>query len=77
MPARDPHQGLRAGRVLVRRRWKPATRESNRLLVRNHILPFFGEMRVADITRAHVRRWFDGLSERPGSARSRCQARIA
>ena len=56
---------------------KPATRESNRLLVRNHILPFFGEMRVADITRAHVRRWFDGLSERPGSAWSRCQARIA
>ena len=34
-------------------------------------------MRVAGITRAHVRRWFDGLSERPGSARSRCQARIA
>ena len=33
--------------------------------------------RIADITRAHVRRWFDGLSERPGSARSRCQARIA
>ena len=74
---RDPHQGLRAGRGLGRRRWKPATRESNRLLVGNHILPFFGEMRVADITRAHVRRWFDGLSERPGSARSRCQARIA
>ena len=59
------------------RRWKPATRESNRLLVRYHILPFFGEMRVADNTRAHVRRWFDGLSGRPGSARSRCQARIA
>ena len=38
------------------RRWKPATRESNRRLVRNYVLPFFGEMRVADITRAHVRR---------------------
>ena len=50
------------------RRWKPAPQESNRHLIRNHILPFFGETRVADITRAHVRRWFDGLSERPGTA---------
>ena len=50
------------------RRWKPATRDSNRHLVRNHVLPFFGEMRVADITRAHVRRWFDSMSERPGTA---------
>ncbi|MCE2521211.1 MAG: tyrosine-type recombinase/integrase family protein, partial [Alphaproteobacteria bacterium] len=50
------------------RRWKPATQESNRHLIRNHILPFFRETRVADITRAHVRRWFDGLSERPGTA---------
>ena len=34
------------------RRWKPATREGNRHLTRRYLVPFFGEMRVADIARA-------------------------
>ena len=50
------------------RRWKPATRETNRCLIRDYIAPFFGAMRVADIARADVRRWFDGLSDKPGTA---------
>ena len=50
------------------RRWKPATRESNRSALRNQILPFFGAMRVADITRADVQRWFDSMSGTPGNA---------
>ena len=49
-------------------RWKPATRESNRSALRNHILPFFGDMRVADIARADVQRWFDSMSGAPGTA---------
>ena len=49
-------------------RWKPATRASNRSALRNHILPFFGGMRVADIARADVRRWFDSMSGAPGTA---------
>lgn len=49
-------------------RWKPATRESNRSTLRNHILPFFGDMRVADIARADVQRWFDSMSGAPGTA---------
>ena len=44
------------------RRWKPATRESNRSVLKNHILPFFGDMRLADIARADVQRWFDSMS---------------
>ena len=50
------------------RRWKPATRKSNRHLLRVCILPFFGAMRLADIARADVRRWFDSMSATPGNA---------
>ena len=50
------------------RRWKPATRESNRYAIRDHILPFFGAMRADDIVRADVQRWFDSLSGMPGTA---------
>ena len=55
----------------VRRRarcWKPATRRSNLYLLRRDILPCFGGMAVAAITRADVQRWFDSLSGTPGSA---------
>ena len=54
--------------------WKPATRDSNRTALNNQILPFFGDMRLADIDRADVARWFDSLSATPAmpTARSRC-----
>lgn len=50
------------------RRWKHSTRVGNRQMIRNYILPFFGAMRVADIDRAAVRRWFDAMSGMPGNA---------
>ena len=50
------------------RRWKPATRESNRHLLRRYLLPFFGHLRVADIAPADVRRWFDSMSATPTNA---------
>ncbi len=50
------------------RLWKPATRRSNEAALRRQILPFFGAMRVADIARADVTRWFDGMSGTPGTA---------
>ena len=50
------------------RRWKPSTRENNRLMIRNYLLPFFGAMRVAEIARPDVRRWFDAMSGTPGNA---------
>ena len=50
------------------RRWKPSTRKGNAQLIDRYLLPFFGAMRVADISRADVRRWFDSLSGTPGNA---------
>ncbi len=50
------------------RRWKPSTREGNAHLVDRYLLPFFGAMRVAEIDRADVRRWFDSMSGTPGNA---------
>ncbi len=50
------------------RRWKPSTRESNAHLTDRYLVPFFGAMRVAEIDRAAVRRWFDSLSGAPGNA---------
>ena len=50
------------------RRWKPATRQSNRSALKNQLLPFFGSMRVADISHSDVQRWFDSLSGSPASA---------
>ena len=50
------------------RRWKAATRHSNRSVLKNQLLPFFGSMRVADISRADVQRWFDSLAGSPANA---------
>ena len=50
------------------RRWKPATRRSNAAVLRRHLLPAFGHIRVADIARTDVERWFDSMSGAPGTA---------
>ena len=59
-----------AGEFLERyaRHWKHATLETNRHLVRNHILPAFSHTTVDAITAEQVRDWFASLSDRPGSA---------
>ena len=50
------------------RRWKPATQKNNRHLLNRYILPFFGDLRVADIAPADVQRWFDSMSATPANA---------
>ena len=50
------------------RRWKPSTKKGNAHLIERYLLPFFGKMRVAQIDRAAVRRWFDSMSGTPGNA---------
>ena len=50
------------------RRWKPSTKKSNRHLIDRYLIPFFGEMRVSQIDRTAVRRWFDSMSGTPGNA---------
>ena len=49
-------------------RWKPATRETNAYIVRNHILPAFGALTVDAIAAEQVRDWFAAMSDRPGIA---------
>ena len=50
------------------RRWKPGTLAVNRSYLRRQILPRLGDVRVADLTRADVQRWFDSLSATPAAA---------
>ena len=50
------------------RRWKPSTRQGNWVLTDRYLLPFFGQMRVAEIASADVRRWFDSMIPTPGNA---------
>ena len=37
-------------------------------MIDRYLLPFFGTMRVAEIARDDVRRWFDSTSGTPGNA---------
>ena len=46
------------------RNWKPGTRKVNRIYYRNQILPWFGGMQIAEITRGHVQRWFASFKRR-------------
>ena len=50
------------------RRWKPSTQERNRHFLDRYLLPFFADMRVGDIARSDVRRWFDAMSPTPANA---------
>ncbi len=50
------------------RHWKPGTMKVNRNYLRNQILPRFGGMNIADITKADVQRWFASLCATPVAA---------
>ena len=52
----------------TQRRWKPATRATNRDAIASRLLPYFGEMRVPDIGPSDVRCWFDAMSRKPATA---------
>ena len=50
------------------RHWKSGTMKVNRNYLRNTILPRFGGMNIADITRQDVQRWFVSLRATPVAA---------
>ncbi|XDZ65495.1 tyrosine-type recombinase/integrase [Alphaproteobacteria bacterium LSUCC0684] len=50
------------------RLWKPSTLRVNRDYLKNQLLPFFGDMPVAAISRNDVETWFAGLSDIPEGA---------
>jgi hypothetical protein len=48
--------------------WKPGTLAVNRSYLANQILPWFRGRPIADVTRAHVQRWFASLHATPAAA---------
>ena len=50
------------------RNWKPRTMKVNRSYLRNQILPWFGGLKIGDITKQDVRRWFASLRATPVAA---------
>lgn len=46
----------------IARYWKPSTQKRNRHAWVNHLAPTFGDIRVADLTRADVGRWRDACA---------------
>ena len=49
-------------------RWAPTTQASNRKAIDRVILPEFGKIELAEITRAMVRKWHAAMGDRPGTA---------
>ena len=48
--------------------WKPVTEAGSRRACAAYLFPFFAGMDVRHITLDHVRRWFEGLADKPGAA---------
>lgn len=46
----------------IARYWKPSTQSRNRYAWKRELEPVFGDLRVADITKADVTRWRDGCA---------------
>jgi integrase len=57
----------------IARTWKASTASRNMQAWRNDLAPAFGELRVADMTRADVTRWRDGCT---GSREAACNRSI-
>ncbi len=51
---------------------KPATANTYRLTLKNHLVPWFGDMRLASITKEDVQRFVASRHERPQAARTGC-----
>jgi integrase len=49
-------------------RWAPGTQASNRKAIDRVIVPEFGKIDLAEITRAMVRKWHAAMGDRPGTA---------
>lgn len=47
---------------------KPSTVEGNKLLIKNHIIPRLGRMKVQEMTRAHISEAMTAMADRPTAA---------
>ena len=48
------------------RHWKPSTTYRNKQAIRRELVPVFGDMSVAEISRSDIIRWRDGMASRAG-----------
>jgi hypothetical protein len=53
--------------VSLSRRWKPLTIKGARNDLRGRLLPFFGALNIAEVTKADVNRWRDSMALRSGA----------
>ena len=60
-----------AGATLIdaySRHWKPITHTTSVRVFNDHLVPYFGDMPIEDITRQDVLNWFDSMHLKPGAA---------
>ena len=60
-----------AGATLIKaysRHWKPITHTTSVQNFNHHLVPYFGDMPIEDITRQDVLNWFDSMHLKPGAA---------
>jgi integrase len=72
----DPSRGRQTFKVYVLERWlphhllEPGVRSNYAGHIRNHLLPFFGPMKMRDIMPEHVRQWVTYMKDKGASAQT-------
>jgi len=72
----DPSRGRQTFAVYVPEKWlphhqlEPGVRPNYAGHIRNHLLPFFGQMKMRDIMPEHVREWVTWMKSRGASAQT-------
>jgi integrase len=77
----DPSRGKQTFEVYVLQKWlphhqlEPGVRSNYASHIRNHLLPFFGPMKMRDIMPEHVREWVTWMQNKQASATTIAYAR--
>jgi hypothetical protein len=72
----DPARGRQTFQVYVLEKWlphhhlEPGVRSNYASQIRNHLLPFFGPMKMRDIMPEHVREWVTWMKGKGASAQT-------
>jgi hypothetical protein len=72
----DPSRGRQTFKVYVLEKWlphhllEPGVRSNYAGHIRNHLLPFFGPMKMRDIMPEHVRQWVTYMKDKGASAQT-------
>jgi integrase len=72
----DPRRGKQTFQAYVQDKWlphhllEPGVRSNYASHIRNHLLPFFGPMKMRDIMPEHVRQWVTWMKDKGASAQT-------